>query len=219
VRLLSSLCCVVGLLLHGPPAAHAEGAVAGTVELAPMKAASLPPGYRAKTKHPIGRPEAPRAIVYLERDDARYPLDPARQTVTIGQRDYQFHPVVAAVQTGGVANFPNHDEEFHSVFSYSSAKPFDLGRFRADESSPPVPFDRAGLVKIYCEIHKHMRSLLLVLDSPWFTTTDAAGTFELTGIPPGEYRIKAFLASEEVLESRVTVVDDATVQLALRSAR
>jgi plastocyanin len=206
------------LLLICTPAlteAAAVGAVSGNVTLAPMKSLVLPPGYKAQTKNPIEQPDAPRAIVYLELDDGVYPKVASQQSVTISQQGYQFRPSVAAVQTGGHVTFPNRDEEFHSVFSYSSPKKFDLGRFRRDETSPPVTFDKPGLVKIYCEIHKHMRSLLLVLDSPWFTATDAAGAFEITKVPVGEYRIKALLPSEETAESRVTVVDDKTVQVTL----
>lgn len=46
---------------------------------------------------------------------------------------------------------------------------------RKDEESPAVIFDRPGVVMIYCEIHRHMRSILLVLETPWFTVTDEAG--------------------------------------------
>ena len=49
------------------------------------------------------------------------------------------------------------DDEFHNVFSYSRVKRFDLGRFRKDENSPVLTFEKPGLVKIYCEIHKHMQ--------------------------------------------------------------
>jgi len=206
---------LVFALCFQPWVAHAAGAVAGTVALEPMKGTALVPGYKVQTKHPIDTPDPPRAIVYLERDDGVYPVIASQQVVSVGQQGYQFHPGVAAVQTGGHATFPNRDEEFHNVFSYSSTKHFDLGRFRSDESSPVVTFDKPGLVKIYCEIHKHMRTLLLVLDTPWFTATDADGAYHLGNVPPGEYRIKAFLPSEEILESRVTVVNDATTQIVL----
>jgi plastocyanin len=198
-----------------PAFAQVAGTVSGTVTLTPMKAMALPPGYKARTTNPIEQPDAARAVVYLERDDGVYPKIASPQVVTISQQGYQFRPGVAAVQTGGQVTFPNRDEEFHSVFSYSSPKKFDLGRFRMDEASPPVTFDKPGLVKIYCEIHKHMRNLLLVLDTPWFTTTDAGGRYELSNIPFGEYRIKVLLPSEEMLESRVTVVDGKTVQINL----
>jgi plastocyanin len=203
------------LLNLAPSFAAAAGTVTGAVTLTPMKSIALPPGYKARTKNPIEQPDVPRAIVYLERGDGIYPKVPAQQIVTIGQQGYQFRPGIAAVQTGGQVSFPNRDDEFHSVFSYSSPKKFDLGRFRKDEESPPITFDRPGLVKIYCEIHKPMRNLLLVLDTPWFTSTDTNGAFEFANVPAGEYRIKAMLPSEETLEAQVTVVEGDTVQISL----
>jgi plastocyanin len=197
---------VVGDLAFAEP----TGGVAGDVALGAMKPLPLPPGYKAHTKKPIGDPDAPRAVVYLARDDGVYPKLGAYAVENIAQEGYQFRPGVTAVRTGTQVAFPNRDDEFHSVFSYSKAKRFDLGRYRRDEQSPLITFDQPGLVKIYCEIHKHMRNLLLVLDTPWFTETDAAGHFTLENVPPGEYQLHAFLPSEETLDTRVTIVPGKT---------
>ena len=107
------------------------------------------------------------------------------------------------------------DEEFHNVFSYSKPRRFDLGRFRKDEKSPNVVFDKPGLVKIYCEIHQHMRCRLLVLDTPWFVLTDGQGRFKITGIPAGEYQLKAMLPSEKIVQSTIIISDGKTTSAQL----
>jgi plastocyanin len=195
--------------------AHAQGTVEGTVAIEPMKPAAGP-NYRVKTKNPIQAPEPQVAIVFLESADGKYPKARADDLVRIGQKGYQFRPAVTAVQAGTRVAFPNQDDEFHNVFSYSPVKRFDLGRFRKDEKSPVVTFDKPGLVKIYCEIHKHMRNLLLVLSTPWFTVSDAQGRFVLKDVPPGEYWLKAFLPSERVLQARVSVADGKTTAVDLK---
>ena len=191
--------------------AEQPGGISGDVALGPVKALPLPPGYKAHTKKPIADPDAPRAVVYLARDDGVYPKHVGPAVESTAQEGYQFRPGVTAVRTGTQVAFPNRDDEFHSVFSYSKTKRFDLGRYRKDEQSPLITFDQPGLVKIYCEIHKHMRNLLLVLDTPWFTETDAAGHFTLDNVPPGDYQLHAFLPSEETLDARVTIVAGKTV--------
>src|SRR5262249_21135659 len=191
------------------------GGISGDVALGAVKPAPLPPGYKAHTKKPIADPDAPRAVVYLARDDGAYPKSGASGVENIAQEGYQFRPGVTAVRTGTQVAFPNHDDEFHSVFSYSKTKRFDLGRYRKDEQSPLITFDQPGLVKIYCEIHKHMRNLLLVLDTPWFTETDAEGHFTLDHVPPGEYGLHAFLPSEETLDGRVASVAGRSVHAKL----
>mgnify|MGYP000199111855 CR=1 FL=1 len=144
-----------------------------------------------------------------------YPKLRTGKTLTISQRGYQFRPAVLAVQTGTSVLFPNQDDEFHHVFSYSKPHPFDLGRFLQGETPGARVLAKPGLLKIYCEIHKHMRCRVLVLDSPWFTLTDSKGRFKLTGIPPGEYEIKALLPSEKEVKSKITILDGKTVTVQL----
>lgn len=190
----------------------ATGSVSGVVQVEPAPAPVVAPRYRVRTRAPIETPDPQPAIVYLERADGRYPPAAEAGTLVVAQRGYQFRPAVAAVRSGARVTFPNQDDEFHSVFSYSSAKRFDLGRFRKDESSPEVVFDQPGLIKIYCEIHKHMRSLVLVLDTPWFTATDADGAYRLDGIPAGDYRLKVFFPDEATIETAVTVASGAELR-------
>jgi plastocyanin len=196
-------------------AAMAGGTVQGTLTVEAMKPAPSRPGYVApQTKKPVQKPENAPAIVYLERDDEKYPRTRVDETVKIRQEGYQFRPPMVAVQAGAKVVFPNMDDEFHNVFSYSKAKRFDLGRFRKDEGSPAVLFDKPGVVKIYCEIHQHMRCFVVVLDTPWFATTDA-GKFTLKNVPPGEYWLRVFQPSEKLLQERVTVTEGQTTTVNL----
>ena len=175
--------------------------------------------YRTRTRTPILPADGARAIVWLTRKDGVYPENvksaEAQMRQEVVQEGYQCRPGMLAVQVGSAVMFPNHDDEFHSVFSYSQAKRFDLGRFRKDEESPPVIFDQPGVVKIYCEIHRHMRSILLVLESPWFTVTDEAGHFRLAAIPPGEYEVHAYLPNDQQSTKSLTVAAGATEQVEL----
>lgn len=194
----------------------AGGAIQGGLTVEAMKPAPARPGYVAPaTKKPVQKPDVAPAIVYLERDDETYPQTRTGEIVKIRQEGYQFRPAVVAVQTGSKVTFPNLDDEFHNVFSYSKVKRFDLGRFRKDEVSPQQVFDKPGVVKIYCEIHQHMRCFVLVLDTPWFVTTDAGGRFSLKNIPPGEYWLRAFQPSEKLMQQRVTVTEGKTTTVNL----
>ena len=130
-----------------------------------------------------------RAVVYLESDDLNqgpYPL-PAK-TPSLDQKNLQFHPQVLPVMAGTKVEFPNRDNLFHNVFSYSQAKEFDLGRYPKDDSRS-VTFDRPGVVRVYCDIHSHMSATILVLKHPYFTSPDDSGEYVLSRIPPGKYRI------------------------------
>jgi hypothetical protein len=62
-----------------------------------------------------------------------------------------------------------------------------------------------------------MRSTILVLDTPIFQKTDAQGRFRLENIPPGTYKLKAWLDEDKVLEQTVEVKDQLTTQVHLES--
>jgi hypothetical protein len=122
-----------------------------------------------------------------------------------------FIPALLPVQTGGAVEFPNEDDTYHNVFSYSPTKRFDLGRYRPDERPvPSVVFDKAGLVTLRCDIHDHMRGLILVLDTPYFTTTDEQGNYQLKNLPPGRYTLKAWIDSNNTRSQTVELTAGGT---------
>lgn len=199
------------LFLMSVRAVIAGGTVQGTLTIEAMKPPPSRPGYVAPlTKKPVQKPEAARAIVYLERDDEKYPPLNAGAEAVIRQEGYQFRPSMLAVRTGTRVVFPNMDDEFHNVLSYSKPNNFEVGQHRKEEKPRGEIFKKAGVVKIYCDIHAHMRCFLVVLDTPWFTTTDEAGKFALKNIPPGEYWLRVFQPSERLMQQRVTVTEGKT---------
>ncbi len=102
--------------------------------------------------------------------------------------------------------FPNGDDFYHNVFSYSKPKRFDLGRYRKDDRPPPViVFDKPGVVKLFCEIHQHMRGVVLVLDTPYFTCTQTNGEYRLENLPAGHYVLKAWVDEKHEYEKPVSL--------------
>jgi plastocyanin len=148
----------------------------------------------------------PLAVVYIEGDFPR-PATPPVAEMT--QKDLTFLPSLLPVQVGTRVSFPNLDDTYHNIFSFSPPKRFDLGRYRADERPPPsVLFDVPGLVTLRCDIHEHMRALILVLATPHFVITDPDGSFRLTGVPPGRYTLKAWIDSKTTKELPVELKDE-----------
>jgi len=153
----------------------------------------------------------PMAVVYLEGEFSK----PATQPVTqIIQKDLAFVPSLLPVQVGTKVEFPNLDDTYHNIFSFSPPKRFDLGRYRSNEK--PVPsqvFEVAGLVTLRCDIHEHMRALILVLNTPYFVITNPDGEFRLNGLPEGRYKLKAWIDSKTTREQVVELKGDATLRV------
>ncbi len=182
--------------------ARADGTVEGTVTLPMPKPGSMTTArYQPKMKGPMAQPDPPMAVVYLDVPGGA--ATGANQVYRMGQKGFQFVPCLLVVPKGAKVEFPNDDEEYHNVLSYSKAKELDLGRYRKDEKAPVVVFDKTGLVELNCEIHEHMRGLILVLDSRHFVKTDSAGKYRLEHLPVGKFALKAWSDEKTTLSQPV----------------
>jgi plastocyanin len=112
-------------------------------------------------------------------------------TAIIDQVHREFVPRVSVVQAGTQIKFPNSDNIRHSVYSFSPPRIFTL-KLYAGTPANPVLFDRPGIVVLGCNIHDTMVAWVLVVDTPYFARTAADGTATLSGLPAGNYVLRAW---------------------------
>ena len=202
----------LGLLLLSRHAL-AQATVEGRVELPKTKSAPvMAKRYEIVTNGGVLGTNPPIAVVYLEGSFSKSASLPTKK---VAQKDLAFVPALLPVQVGTKVEFPNLEKDtYHNIFSYSPAKRFDLGRYRPDEKPvPSVVFDVAGLVTLRCDIHEHMRGLLLVLDTPHFVVTDPNGHFRLSGLPAGHYTLKAWVDSRTTREHVVDLTSGSNLHV------
>ena len=195
-------CAIVGGTLK---LALAQASIEGRVDLPKQKSAPvMAKRYEVVTTGGVLSTSPPLAVVYLEGSFAKSAGLPTKQ---VAQTDLMFIPALFPVQAGPTVEFPNSEKAtYHNIFSYSPAKRFDLGRYRP--YAKPIPsqvFDQTGLVTLHCDIHEHMRGLILVLDTPHFAITDEDGRFRLSGLPAGHYALKAWVDSLHHSENRPSI--------------
>lgn len=210
---LRLLLVVLPLLAAWPATVFAQAAIEGRVTLPkPRVLPVMNQRYEIVIKGEVAATNPPMAVVYLEGTFAPPAVPPLAQ---IAQKDLAFVPTLLPVQVGTRVEFPNFDDTYHNIFSFSPAKRFDLGRYRADEKPvPSVVFDEPGLITLRCDIHEHMRALILVVPTPHFVITDVDGRYRLGGLPPGRYTVKAWLDSKTTASSQpVELVDGATLHV------
>ena len=208
------LLCLNAIVCVAPASLLASATVEGRVELPKSQSAPVQAKrYEIVTKAGVLSTQPPLAVVYLDGNFSRPASLPVKE---VAQRDLTFVPALLPIEVGTRVEFPNLDDTYHNIFSYSPVKRFDLGRYRPEERPiPSVVFDRPGLVTLRCDIHEHMRGLVLVLSTPYFVMTDTAGRFRLDKLPAGRYTLKAWVDSRTTREKPVDLKNGQTLHVDL----
>ena len=154
----------------------ASAAHAGTVEVT--------------VRGPDGQPLAD-AVVMIDspgRADAasRFP-GPYR----MAQQNIAFQPHILIVPVGAVVGFPNLDRVRHHVYSFSTARKFELKLYGREEART-VTFDKPGVVAVGCNIHDRMSGFIIVTATPFTATTDASGRVSIPAVPAGRATLRVW---------------------------
>jgi plastocyanin len=177
-------------------------ALAGPIQAAPVQ---------LQVQDDQGKPLAD-AVVFLESREAKQLVKPLA-SAEMAQVGRQFVPAVLVVPTGTPVAFPNRDTVRHHVYSFSPVKKFELKLF-AGTPANPVVFDKPGVVVLGCNIHDNMTAWVLVVDTPYYGRSDAAGLVPLSDVPPGSYRLRVWHSRLPVgapaLDQALTVVASAS---------
>lgn len=145
-------------------------------------------------------------VIWLERADGK-PIPAPRRTVTMLQKNKRFNPHILAIPVGSTVDFPNSDRIFHNAFSNFSGQPFDVGLY-PPSTTRKIEFRRAGIVRVFCNIHSAMSAVIAVVPTPYFAVTETDGSFSIDGVEPGTYVLKLFheRSTESELQARTLPV-------------
>lgn len=106
------------------------------------------------------------------------PVTKTDSFAVMDQINRQFSPQVLVVQKDQTVNFPNSDAIRHHIYSFSDPKPFEIRLFKGQDS-PPIHFDKAGVVVLGCNIHDQMVGYIYIADNEVTGLTDANGMTSL----------------------------------------
>lgn len=206
-----------------PPRRSEVGRIVGNVEISNALAArrprfrvysdvgatSVPPKTDTNIRH-----ELQNVVIYLTPVDATNAgrAAPPRNAYVIAQVDERFEPHVLTVLQGARVEFPNRDDIYHNVFSLSSAKSFDLGRYPKG-ASKSVTFNKTGVVQVFCHIHSDMSAVVLVLANDLFATPGTDGRYAIDNVPAGEYTVVGWHERTKPSVQRIRVAPGETLTI------
>jgi plastocyanin len=184
---------LLGAVLLAAPAFAENGSVKGTVSAKGLRTA---------------------AGVVLSLHAPGLTVTPPAKPVEMDQKKMQFIPHVVAVVKGTTVSFLNSDPVAHNVFSPEGK--YNLGTWPMGETRQHK-FEQVGVFTQLCRVHPEMEGYIVVLDTPHFAITDASGAYDITGVPPGKYKLVAWSEKLKSSEQEVTIESGkaATVDLAL----
>jgi plastocyanin len=170
--------------------------------------------FRVVVRDQTGRP-VEGAIVWAQKPEGNIP--PVQGQIL--QKSRQFLPAVTVIPVGSSIRFPNQDNVRHHVYSFSLAKTFDIPLYIGE--SPPIQFDRPGIVTLGCNIHDWMAAYIIVLDTGIYAQTDANGVALLQNLSAEPVTIRAWsprLRGDPVVYKAQPGQSSAEITLKLRPA-
>ena len=192
IRFLTLLCITVLPLLEGRAGTligtiRAEGKAGADQDLSSSQYQSRKFKFVERVNYAVMHD----FIVYIDQPPATKPEPPREPVQIVTQKNATFSPHILPLLVGTTVEWPNKDDIFHNVFSYTEGNKFDLELYKAPEKKT-FTFHTTGRVDVFCSIHSQMHCIILVLENPFFATTNGKGSYKIEHIPAGTYRLKAW---------------------------
>jgi hypothetical protein len=147
-----------------------------------------------------------------------------KEPAVLDQKGCQYVPHVLAMMVGQKLLVKNSDPFLHNVHSLAQTNPsFNFGQPNKDPGKEVDSPKAAEVIKIKCDVHPWMGAWQVVFDHPFFAASKADGTFEIKGLPDGDYTIQAWHEKLGTQEGKVKVAGgkgtvDFTFKVAAASA-
>lgn len=136
--------------------------------------------------------------------------------VLLDQKGCMYEPHVVAVRVGQNLKIRNSDDTLHNVHPRPTInEEFNFGQPRKGMENTKTFAKEEVMIPVGCDVHPWMRSYISVMSHPFFAVTKEDGTFEIKGLPSGEYEVEAVHGKLKSMTQKVTVKDGEAAKLDL----
>jgi hypothetical protein len=136
--------------------------------------------------------------------------------VILDQHGCNYTPHIVAMQAGQTLTIRNSDDTLHNIHPRPTVNTeFNIGQPRKGMESTRT-FDKPEVwIPVGCDVHPWMRAYVAVVPHPFFAVTGEDGSFEIKGLPAGDYEIEAVHEKLERQSQSITVKDGEAATLNL----
>jgi hypothetical protein len=159
--------------------------------------------------------ELANVVVYLK-DPPAVDAPPPPPPV-MDQKNCVYIPHVVALQAGQSLKITSSDPTLHNFHAFGKANGESNFGVNVGEVKPiackAAEFDPPMRVK--CDVHPWMSGFVAVFDHPFFAVTKADGSFEITGLPAGNYNLVFWHEKLPRQEKQITVTEDKPAEISV----
>jgi len=128
--------------------------------------------------------------------------------------DSEFTPRVQVATKKSRLTIRNRDEILHNVHGFQHLRNLFNFALPTTESVVRQVLHRSGLISLRCDIsHPWMTAFIFVSPHPYAAVSDAAGHFEIKGLPPGRYTLDVWHERLGELQLPVVVAHGAVTRV------
>ena len=142
-------------------------------------------------------------FIYVRKmpDGVEVPATP-EDPVALDQMGCRFVPQGMFVRVGQTLLMKNSDPVSHNVRTGILSNPINQIVQPNDQEGIPVTYERAERVPVQtrCDLHVWMSAYHLPVETPWNAVTAMDGSFEISGIPPGEWEFTVWHGAKGYIE-------------------
>jgi plastocyanin len=151
------------------------------------------------------------AVVWLQGEAPRTPV-PSEHAL-LEQKDLAFRPPLLVARKGQTLEVRNDDAELHNVDSPAECCRMNVSMIAGATHTRVL--DAAGEATFLCDIHSHMRCVVLVLDAD-FARTGPDGRAVLEGVSAGARRLQVYALDRPRFRGDLEVAPGAPTPVAVK---